>query len=263
MARAGRAAGARDREARRRSRRASGCGSSCGGRGRARLAALARRRAARVPPARGASPPGGGGSTACSQSPEELVDDAEAIGCLEAVGEPGAGQEVASSGRSRFPEQEHKLDAGDEAHDPATGKSAGTIVELDEERRTLRLDADQGSRDVPLPRALVAGRPYDDRVPAGRGDALRRVDPRRQRTLPGARGRFCGASRRGSPAASGRARSRPSIRPRSRRSRARSTRATSSSRARRARARPGAAPRSSSTSSPAGSASASPRRATR
>ena len=38
-----------------------------------------------------------------------------------------------------FPAQEHKLGQGQDVRDPATGESAGEILELDREARTLRL----------------------------------------------------------------------------------------------------------------------------
>jgi predicted RecB family nuclease len=97
-----------------------------------------------------------------ASSPEELVDEPEAIGCLEPAGDP---EPVKKSllWTLAFPEQEHKLEAGDEPDDPATGKSAGTIVELDEAAPRLRLLRGPSLAEVPLPRALVMGRPYDDR----------------------------------------------------------------------------------------------------
>jgi predicted RecB family nuclease len=95
-----------------------------------------------------------------TSSPEELVEEPEAIGCLEPVGEPEPDKRSLVWPLA-FPEQEHKLDASDEPHDPATGKSAGTIVEIDEATLTLRLRRGPGLADLALPRALVGGRPYD------------------------------------------------------------------------------------------------------
>jgi uncharacterized protein len=97
-----------------------------------------------------------------ASSPEELVEEPEAIGCLEPAGEP---EPVRNSlaWTFRFPEQEHKLEEGDKPDDPATGKAAGTILALDDASLLLRLL--RGAKpEVPLPRALVGGRPYGDRA---------------------------------------------------------------------------------------------------
>jgi uncharacterized protein len=97
-----------------------------------------------------------------ASSPEELVDEMEAIGCLEPAGEPEP-LKRSLVWTLRFPEQEHKLEAGDEPDDPATGKPAGTIVDIDAAALTLRLVRGPTLEGVALPRALVIGKPYDDR----------------------------------------------------------------------------------------------------
>ncbi len=99
----------------------------------------------------------------CEQSPEELVDDAEAIGLLESVAgvdpeDVGYGSVVHTL---TYPEQEQRLGPG-EACDPATGESAGEILELDEEARLLRLKRTRKLEEVPLPRALIPCGPYRD-----------------------------------------------------------------------------------------------------
>jgi predicted RecB family nuclease len=105
------------------------------------------------------------------QTPEELVEDSDSIGLLEPVGEP---EPVA---RSRvytftFPPQEHKLRVGDGPVDPVTRESAGEIVALDRERRILELRRGPILDGVPLPRALLPGRPYDTDA---QEDALARI----------------------------------------------------------------------------------------
>jgi Ni2+-binding GTPase involved in maturation of urease and hydrogenase len=105
------------------------------------------------------------------QTPEELVEDSDSIGLLEPVGEP---EPVA---RSRvytftFPPQEHKLRLGDGPLDPATRESAGEIVALDREQRILELRRGPILTGVPLPRALLPGRPYDTDA---QEDALERI----------------------------------------------------------------------------------------
>ncbi len=97
-----------------------------------------------------------------SATPEELVDTAEAIGCLEPVGEPEPLRRSLVWTLS-FREQEHKLEVDDEPRRPSDEEGAGTILELDNEHLTLRLMRGPSLASVALPRALVIGKPYDDR----------------------------------------------------------------------------------------------------
>jgi uncharacterized protein len=92
-------------------------------------------------------------------SPDELVDDPEAIGKLEL----DATAETVPDAQSliytlRFQEQEHKLSPG-EAVDPATEKGVD-IVEIDDARGVVRLRRAQNRSDEPLPAALIPGGPY-------------------------------------------------------------------------------------------------------
>jgi predicted RecB family nuclease len=105
-------------------------------------------------------------------TPEELVEDPESIGCLEA--DPRTPPELRKKSlvyTLRFPPQDHKLGPGS-ADDPATGKSAGEILEIDDATGTLRLVRGPKVAALPLPRALIAGGPYDDRP---QRDAVLRV----------------------------------------------------------------------------------------
>src|SRR5436190_1441268 len=60
-----------------------------------------------------------------------------------------------------YPAQEHKLGQGQDVLDRATGNGAGEILELDRDERRLRLRRGPTLKDVPLPEALIPGRPYD------------------------------------------------------------------------------------------------------
>ncbi|MGH3040517.1 MAG: TM0106 family RecB-like putative nuclease [Gaiellaceae bacterium] len=92
-------------------------------------------------------------------SPEELVEDAEAIGLLELVSGP---EPVARSQAwtFTFPAQEHKISQGQDVIDPATGFDAGDVAELDREERRLVLKRGPKLEDIPLPKALAPGGPY-------------------------------------------------------------------------------------------------------
>jgi len=107
----------------------------------------------------------------CRQmSLDDLVDDAESIGRLEPV---GAAQRSgrAFDQRFRFPAQQHKLAPGDAPMDPATEKSAGTIVVLDEAAGTLVLRRSASQAATPLPAALVPPGPI--RTPEQQGALVR------------------------------------------------------------------------------------------
>ncbi len=105
-------------------------------------------------------------------TPEELQErDSDAIGGLVPTGPPtGSGESLVWP--FTFPEQQHHLGAGDQVYDPATGGSAGTIEELDEEAGTLRLRRGPSLEDVPLPESIIPGGPYQ--TPEQRA-ALRRL----------------------------------------------------------------------------------------
>ena len=136
-----------------------------------------------------------------TSSPEELVEEPEAIGCLEPVGEP---EPVKKSlvWTLAFPEQEHKLDAGDEPHDPATGKRAGTIVELDDATLTLRLLRGPGLAEWRCRGRSSAGSPTTTRFQRAAVMRFAESIRDRQRPLPGARGRAAARAAARSPDAS-------------------------------------------------------------
>ncbi len=94
---------------------------------------------------------------------DELVEDGEAIGRLEPEGAPRRAKNSLEH-LFRFPAQQHKLAPGDAPFDPATGKSAGAIVELDEAVGVLVLRRGPSHASVPLPTALIPPGPYDTRA---------------------------------------------------------------------------------------------------
>jgi predicted RecB family nuclease len=106
------------------------------------------------------------------QSPAELVHDSEAIGELEPDGSEPVKRARSLVHGFTYPAQEHKLEPGDDVFDPATGKGAGEILELDDAIGRLRLVRGPSLEEVPLPRALIPGGPYDTRP---QRDALARL----------------------------------------------------------------------------------------
>ena len=99
------------------------------------------------------------------KSPEELLEDSEAIAYLEA--DPGAPPQPRKKSlvyTLRFPIQDHKLRPGHMVDDPATGRSAGTIVAIDDAGGTLQLLRGPSFRSTPLPGEIVAGKPIEDRT---------------------------------------------------------------------------------------------------
>ena len=99
------------------------------------------------------------------KSPEELLEDSEAIAYLEA--DPGAPPQPRKKSlvyTLRFPIQDHKLRPGHMVDDPATGRSAGTIVTIDDASGTLQLLRGPSFRSTPLPGEIVAGKPIEDRT---------------------------------------------------------------------------------------------------
>ncbi len=104
---------------------------------------------------------------------EALLDDGESIGGL--VPEPAEPPvKVARSLHHtlRFPAQEFKLSPGADVLDPATGKSAGSLVEIDPRTGRAVLKRGPTLAGVPLPRALIPGAPYNTAMQRA---ALRRL----------------------------------------------------------------------------------------
>ena len=86
-------------------------------------------------------------------SDEDRISESDAMGGLVAEGE--VRQEKQSIVyRFRFPPQDHKIAVGSSPRDPATGKSAGTVVSLNGETGTIELRRGKRS-DPPEPTSLV------------------------------------------------------------------------------------------------------------
>jgi uncharacterized protein len=102
------------------------------------------------------------------KSPEELLEDTEAIAYLEVDrGTPPEPRKRSLVHTLIFPIQDHKLRPGETVQDPATGRSAGEIVEIDDTRGAVgRLRLLRGPKlgSRPLPQAVVAGGPIEDRT---------------------------------------------------------------------------------------------------
>jgi uncharacterized protein len=103
---------------------------------------------------------------------EELIDDADAIAGLVPDGEEPVQVKKSLIYGFTFPPQQHSLDPGDSAEDPAEGGTGWTIAAIDNATGTLWLRRGMANRDARLPTALVPGGPYDTRVQRA---ALRRI----------------------------------------------------------------------------------------
>jgi RNase_H superfamily/AAA domain len=93
-------------------------------------------------------------------TPEQLADDADSIGGLVVTGGPEPVKR-SQAWTFTYPAQEHKLGQGQDTFDPQTRRSPGEILELDRDERRLVLKRGPSLKGVPLPRALIPGRPYD------------------------------------------------------------------------------------------------------
>ncbi len=96
----------------------------------------------------------------CEMTPEELVEDSEAIGALWPDGskpEPDARSLVHGF---RFPVQQHKLDPGDTVYDPVTMRRAGEIVAIDGVEGSVRLRRGPTLAEVAPPTGLIPGGPF-------------------------------------------------------------------------------------------------------
>jgi uncharacterized protein len=101
------------------------------------------------------------------KSLDDLVEDTEAIACLQ----PVAGVEPAAVKQSlvytlAFPDQEYKLapHPRNQVEDPFRQQSAGTIAWIDSAARRLGLKRGIKRASEPLPVAIAAGNPLDVRV---------------------------------------------------------------------------------------------------
>lgn len=94
------------------------------------------------------------------QSPEELLDDREAIACLTLEeSRPPFREKKSLVYTYTFPPQPYKLDAGDAVIDPATKSNAGSIVSIDDNNGLLMLKRGATLQATPHPAAIIPGKP--------------------------------------------------------------------------------------------------------
>src|SRR3990172_8460227 len=93
-------------------------------------------------------------------TPEELVEDSEAIGALSPDGSPPEPDARSLVHGFRFPVQQHKLDPGDTVYDPVTMRRAGEIVAIDGVEGAVRLRRGPSLEEVALPTGLIPGGPW-------------------------------------------------------------------------------------------------------
>ena len=107
------------------------------------------------------------------KSPDELLEDSEAIAFLTVDSQAPPQQRRKSLVHTlRFPPQDHRLRPGQTVQDPATGRSAGEILSIDDASGTLELVRGPSLAARPLPGKIVAGGPIEDRT---QRDAVLRV----------------------------------------------------------------------------------------
>ena len=90
----------------------------------------------------------------CGFTAEEHVEDSSTLGGLRWTGEEPLREKRSFIHRYRYPAQPHEIEVGDAPRDPATGKSAGTVVALDDAAGVIELKRGVAS-DAPDPFALV------------------------------------------------------------------------------------------------------------
>jgi hypothetical protein len=98
----------------------------------------------------------------CELSDAELQEDKTALGGLTYIGVVGK-EKRSLIHRYRFPPQDHAIGRAHDVYDPATRKSAGTVMSIDEQ--SLTIDIKRGASSlVPHPTALVPRDIVDSRV---------------------------------------------------------------------------------------------------
>ena len=85
---------------------------------------------------------------------EELIEEREPLAGLVPVGEPRVEKKSLVHTFS-FPPQDHRIDVASDVSDPVTREGAGTVVGLDETKRTIELKRGPKLAGTPLPTALV------------------------------------------------------------------------------------------------------------
>ena len=91
---------------------------------------------------------------------DELVDDGEALGCLEHDGAEPVPVKKSLEWTFTFPAQQHHFDAEKGGEDPRDDGTGWTVSAIDNETGIVRLRRGKKFRAAPLPTALVPGQPY-------------------------------------------------------------------------------------------------------
>lgn len=90
----------------------------------------------------------------------DLVADVDCLGDLTPDGEPRP-EKKSLVHLFRFPVQETKLGSGADVFDAANGARAGEVLELDASGGTVEVKRGPSLEDLPLPRAIIPGGPYN------------------------------------------------------------------------------------------------------
>ena len=126
---------------------------------------------------------GGGTSAGCEMTDEELVDDGEALGCLEHDGDGAVDLSIVNA-RSlewtfTFPPQQHHFDEGDGGDDPREGGTGWTVTAIDNATGTVALRRGKAMRDERAADGARPGRPVRHEGAAGGAPPARRLAARR------------------------------------------------------------------------------------
>jgi predicted RecB family nuclease len=99
-----------------------------------------------------------------TKTDQQLVEDSEAIGDIQHLGEVRLEKKSVVHGYSYDGRQEHKLSAGKQVFDPRTGRSCGEIVAIDDDSGVLELKRGPSFASADHPRSLIPGGPFDSRA---------------------------------------------------------------------------------------------------
>ncbi len=101
-----------------------------------------------------------------TKTPEELVEDRDAIGLLEPTGVERP-EKRSTVTQFRFPPQEHKLSIGQQVKDPELRDDqgrildGGTVAALDDNEGLIELKRGPKFEGNPPPRAVIPGGPFN------------------------------------------------------------------------------------------------------
>lgn len=106
----------------------------------------------------------------CELSPEEVMEDTNAMGGLKYVG-PVEQVKKSTVHRYNFPSQDHSIDRALSVHDPKTQKNAGTVVSIDDQKGIIDIKRATTST-VPHPASLI---PHNIVETTAKRDSLTRL----------------------------------------------------------------------------------------